>query len=76
MQVSVLCVISPSGLTHKLRYKSPWVAMRPFNEPNGYRQTATPTVDGAERAVLAIGAGEWEVQFADWLRRYLTARAE
>ena len=32
-----------------------------------------PTVDDAERAVLAVAAGDWdEIDTADWLRHHLT----
>jgi death-on-curing protein len=52
--------------------RAAWVALRLFIEINGWRWTATPSVDDAERAVLAIAAGEWdEAQTAVWLARHL-----
>jgi prophage maintenance system killer protein len=43
--------------------------MRLFLEINGWTCRATPNVDDAERAVVAIAAGEWDhQQMAAWLR--------
>lgn len=44
-----------------------------FGDTNCRRWDPTPDVDQAERAVLAIAAGEWdESRTADWLRAHLT----
>jgi death-on-curing protein len=52
--------------------RAAWVALRLFIEINGWRWTTTPSIDEAERAVLAIAAGEWdEAQTATWLRQHL-----
>jgi death-on-curing protein len=52
--------------------RAAWVALRLFIEINGWRWTTTPSIDDAERAVLAIAAGEWdEAQTAVWLARHL-----
>jgi death on curing protein len=46
-----------------------WVAMRLFIEINGWTWRATPDVDDAERAVLAVASGEWgHEQMSSWLR--------
>jgi death on curing protein len=50
-----------------------WVALRLFVDVNGWFWTSTPSVDDAERAVLAIASGEWDHEhMADWLRQYLS----
>jgi len=52
--------------------RAAWVALRLFIEVNGWRWATTPSVDDAERAVLAIAAGEWdEAQTAIWLGQHL-----
>lgn len=49
--------------------RAAWVAMRLFLEINDWAWRAVPDVDDAERAVIAIAAGEWErEQMAAWLR--------
>jgi death-on-curing protein len=53
--------------------RAAWVAMRIFVEINGWEWSPRPTVDDAERAVLAIASGEWgRDQMAAWLRARLT----
>jgi prophage maintenance system killer protein len=48
------------------------VSLRLFVEINGWRWMRTPSIDDAERAVLAVAAGDWdEAQMADWLRQHL-----
>jgi death-on-curing protein len=56
--------------------RAAWVALRLFIELNGWSWTAAPSVDDAERAVLAIAAGAWgEAEFAGWLRGQLKGPA-
>jgi death-on-curing protein len=56
--------------------RAAWVALRVFVEINGWSWAAKPSVDDAERAVIAIAAGDWdEVEFADWLRPQLVGPA-
>lgn len=59
--------------------RAAWVALRLFVEINDWTWQPYPSVDEAERAVLAIAAGEWEHQgISGWLGDYLkpTARDE
>ena len=52
--------------------RAAWVALRLFIEINDWTWNTMPTVDDAERAVLAIAAGTWNQDDAStWLRRYL-----
>jgi death-on-curing protein len=52
--------------------RAAWVALRLFVEINEWRWTAMPSVDDAERAVLAVAGGEWdESQTASWLRGHI-----
>lgn len=52
--------------------RAAWVALRLFVEINGWRWTKAPSVDDAERAMLAIAAGDWdEAHMAVWLRQHL-----
>jgi death-on-curing protein len=52
--------------------RAAWVALRLFIEINDWTWNTTPTVDDAERAVLAIAAGTWSQDDAStWLRRHL-----
>ena len=45
-----------------------WVSLRYFLILNGWEWAATPTVDDAEAAVLAVASGEWdEARVAAWL---------
>jgi death on curing protein len=54
--------------------RAAWVALRLFIEINGWRWSPAPTVDDAERAVLAIASGAWdESEMAGWLREHLAA---
>src|SRR5262245_56110136 len=46
-----------------------WVSMRYFLMLNGWAWQVVPSVDDAERAVLAVASGEWgETATATWLR--------
>ncbi len=50
-----------------------WVALRLFVDINGWAWKPPPTVDDAERAVLAIASGAWsESEMAAWLRDHPT----
>jgi len=52
--------------------RAAWVALRLFIEINDWTWNTMPTVDDAERAVLAIAAGTWNQEDAStWLRRHL-----
>jgi death-on-curing protein len=52
--------------------RAAWVALRVFIEINGWSWAPVPTVDDAEKAVLAIASGEWDIpEFAEWLRSHL-----
>ena len=52
--------------------RAAWVALRLFIEINDQTWSTMPTVDDAERAVLAIAAGTWNQDDAStWLRRHL-----
>ena len=54
--------------------RAAWVALRLFVNINARKWAKTPGVDEAERAVLAIAAGQWsEQRTADWLREHLAA---
>lgn len=56
--------------------RAAWVALRVFIEINGWTWQKAPTVDDAERAVLAIAAGAWgEREMASWLRGLLAPPA-
>jgi hypothetical protein len=49
------------------------VTLRVFVEINDWTWQPYPTVDEAERAVLAIAAGEWDHQrISSWLGAHLT----
>lgn len=49
--------------------RAAWVTMRVFLEINGWTWAVPPSVDDAERAVVAIASGEWDhPQMATWLR--------
>ena len=57
--------------------RAAWVALRLFVEINDWQWTTTPSVDEAERAVLAIASGDWdETQTAAWLRQHLAMRSD
>ena len=52
--------------------RAAWVSLRMFVELNEWTWHPRPSVDDAERAVLAISSGSWaEPQFAEWLRTHL-----
>jgi len=52
--------------------RAAWVTLRVFIEVNERTWRPYPTVDEAERAVLAIAAGEWEHQrISSWLGGHL-----
>jgi death on curing protein len=52
--------------------RAAWVALRVFVEINDWTWQPYPSVDEAERAVLAIAAGEWDhPQISRWLTGYL-----
>lgn len=52
--------------------RAAWVALRLFIEINNWTWNTMPTVDDAERAVLAIAGGTWNQDDAStWLRRHL-----
>jgi death on curing protein len=49
--------------------RAAWVTLRLFIEINSWHWDTYPSVDEAERAVLAVAAGEWdETRTASWLR--------
>lgn len=52
--------------------RAAWVALRLFIEVNGWSWKPAPSIDHAERAVLAIASGEWtQDEMTVWLRRHL-----
>ena len=52
--------------------RAAWVTLRLFVEINGWSWQPIPSVDDAERAVLAIASGDWnEDDMAAWLRDHL-----
>jgi death on curing protein len=54
--------------------RAAWVSLRMFVEINGWSWAPAPSVDDAERAVLAVASGEWtHEQVVTWLRRHLAA---
>lgn len=56
--------------------RAAWVSLRLFVEINGWDWNPKPSVDDAERAVLAIASGEWdEPAAASWLRNHLQPAA-
>lgn len=56
--------------------RAAWVSLRMFIEINGWEWTSMPDIDQAERAVLAIAAGDWnEQQTATWLRELIAPRS-
>jgi death-on-curing protein len=56
--------------------RSAWVALRLFVEINDWSWTPSPSIDDAERAVLAVASGDWsQDQMAAWLRDHLSAPA-
>jgi death-on-curing protein len=54
-----------------------WVGMRLFVDVNGWIWRERPSIDDAERAVLAVASGEWdEDAAATWLRDFLAPPEE
>jgi death-on-curing protein len=54
--------------------RAAWVALRLFVEINGWSWSASPSIDDAEHAVLAIASGDWDQsEMATWLRSHLAA---
>jgi death-on-curing protein len=52
--------------------RAAWVSLRMFVDFNGWTWHALPSIDEAERAVLAIASGEWdETATAKWLGAHL-----
>ncbi len=52
--------------------RAAWVTLRLFVDMNGWSWDPMPSVDDAERAMLAIAAGEWDqAEVAAWLRDQL-----
>ena len=52
--------------------RAAWVTMRVFLDINGWTWRTTPDIHEAERAVVAVAAGEWDhPQMAAWLRERL-----
>ena len=52
--------------------RAAWVALRLFIDINGWSWDPTPSVDDAEKAMLAIAAGDWgHEEAAAWLRDHL-----
>jgi death on curing protein len=52
--------------------RAAWVTLRVFIEMNGWTWQSTPAVEDAERAVLAVTAGDWDQdEMARWLREHL-----
>lgn len=57
--------------------RAAWVALRAFVDLNGWVWDPRPGVDDAERAVLAIAAGDWDEHATSaWLREQLKPPAE
>jgi len=53
--------------------RAAWVSLRLFIEINEWSWKQTPSVDDAERAILAIASGDWDQDdMTTWLRRYLS----
>lgn len=57
--------------------RAAWVALRLFVDINGWSWDPPPSIDDAERAVLAVASGEWdETATAAWLSGHLVAPDE
>lgn len=64
------------GVPEPRREQTRWVSLRLFVEINGWSWKTTPSVDDAERAVLAVAAGDWnEARMSGWLGQYLARPA-
>jgi death-on-curing protein len=54
--------------------RAAWVSLRLFVELNGWSWSSAPSVDEAERAVLAVTSSEWDHErTAAWLRAHLAS---
>jgi death on curing protein len=54
--------------------RAAWVSLRAFVDINGWQWQPIPSVDDAERAMLAIAASDWnEADTAAWLREMLAS---
>lgn len=54
--------------------RTAWVTLRVFIEMNDRTWSRYPSIDEAERAVLAVAGGEWvEADVAGWLQLHLAA---
>jgi death-on-curing protein len=52
--------------------RAAWVALRLFIDLNGWSWNPRPSIDEAERAVLAVASGEWgDEEMSGWLRERL-----
>jgi len=52
--------------------RAAWVALRLFIDINDWAWRAKPSIDDAERAVLAIASGDWtQEDMGAWLREHL-----
>lgn len=53
--------------------RAAWVALRLFVEINGWSWEPTPSIDDAERVVLAIASGDWtQDDMTEWLGLHLS----
>lgn len=56
--------------------RAAWVTLRMFIDMNEWSWSEYPTVDQAEKVVLAVAAGEWDEQrLATWLRERIEPSA-
>ena len=56
--------------------RAAWVSLRLFVEINGWSWSPAPSIDDAERAVLAIASGEWDRERTSaWLHGHLRSFA-
>ena len=57
--------------------RAAWVSLRLFVEINEWSWDPQPTVDEAEKTMVAIASGDWdEHEASDWLRRHLASEQE
>lgn len=55
--------------------RAAWVSLRVFVDMNDWMWQPVPTIDEAEKTVLALAAGDWdEARTATWLREHLVQR--
>ena len=53
--------------------RAAWVALRLFIEINRWSWEPIPSIDDAERAVLAIASGDWtQDDMTEWLGRHMS----